>query len=86
MKKDEVNTYFHIPAMKTPPQNENMKPLSGTLFPEHYPIEDSERLGFSWNKYYINPLNYIVMPRNPNYANWEILVETFKGNTIEMRD
>lgn len=69
--------------MKTPQNDENLQPLDGDLFPEEYPFEEVNPVGWAWSKYFRNPKNYILIPKYANYKNMEILIATMSGNFID---
>lgn len=62
--------------MKTPPNNEEKKPLKGNLFPEEWPIVKKvyKPLRWSFVKYYLNAGNKLVLPCKADYVNSEVVL------------
>lgn len=77
LKNTEDDIMFSIKDLKTPPVGSNELPLKGTLFPQkfndmNFPLPWQ----YGWYKYDMSRENYII-PKNYEYANWELLVNLF---------
>ena len=60
-----------------------MLPMKGDLFPEIYPYDDMKAGGWAWKKYFRNPKNYIVIPKNANYKDMELMTAVFNGKMVD---
>lgn len=41
-------------------------------------------MSYFWIKYYLTPLNFFTLAKKPIYANYELLVNVFNTNTIDL--
>ena len=73
-----------VQGMHNPPQY-GYKPLSGDLFPNTYPFNYSaiHSYGYFWLKYYISQTSFFSIPKNPVYANFEVLINALNMNVID---
>lgn len=74
-----------VQGMINPPQL-GYKPLSGDIFPDTYPFNFArihEKKGYYWLKYYISQTTFFSIPKNPVYANYEVLVNALNQNVID---
>lgn len=57
-------------------------PLKGDLFPRGEGKNVNWR-GWAWLKYYRTSRNFMVIPKNANYINEEVLVKIMEGQCID---
>lgn len=83
IKSDVTANFYYIPTLKSPERDEQTQPLKGDLFPEDYPFDDLRPAGWAWKKFFRNPRNFFIIPKNANYKNMEILTAVFSGKVID---
>ena len=74
-----------VQGLVNPPQM-GYKPLTGDIFPETYPFDFAsihDKNGYYWLKYYISQTSFFSIPKNPVYANYEVLVNALNQNVID---
>ena len=72
-----------ISTLKSPDENEDVQPLKGDIFPRKLNYDENRPRGWAWMKYYRSPRNFLVIPKNSNYINEEILIKIMEGNSID---
>ena len=73
-----------VQGMHNPPQY-GYKPLAGCVFPDQYPFNFSliHDYNYFWLKYFISQNSYFALPKRPQYANYEVLVNALNQNVID---
>ena len=69
--------------MKSPEQGEDILPLKGDIFPQKVDYDEDRPRGWAWFKYYRSPRNRLVIPKNANYMNEELLIKVFEGDKVD---
>ena len=82
MKGDETEDIMQINTLKWPEESEDRMPLKGDLFPR-FGDENISWRGYAWIKYYRTSRNFMIIPKNANYLNEEILVNVMEGTCID---
>jgi hypothetical protein len=83
LKEDPVEETFHIPSLINPEEREDVLPLKGDLFPRSLDYNEDKPRGWAWMKYYRTPRNYLVIPKNSNYMNEEVMIKAMEGVMID---
>jgi len=85
LKSEDLSNVFYIPKLKSPERNENVLPLKGDLFPDEFPLKQDKLVtGFAWMKYYRTPKTFLMIPKQCNYMDLELLTAVFNGKLIEV--
>jgi len=74
-----------ISHLANPPQGDEYRELVGELFPENYPFDYSTIFNkrYFWIKYYMSQRNLFAIPKQPMYANYEVLCNAFATKIID---
>eukprot|EP00347_Sterkiella_histriomuscorum_P011806 403371027 len=85
MRADHLDVTLMIQQLANPPQGDEYRELFGDLFPEKYPFDYARIYTYQyfWLKYYMSQRNLFAIPRQPMYANYEVLCNAFATKIID---